>query len=113
MCARLRKWIQSLCSRRWIQYPTSSAKTNEAARMAAKGMSGLREAEPLLDRGRPRPGERVEERARLVADDEQLAVLAAQESLGDGVVEERGEALEVAAHVEEADRLGVDAELRP
>ena len=41
------------------------------------------------------------------------AVLRAQEALGDRVVEHRGEPVVVAAHVEQAARLGVQAELGP
>ena len=51
--------------------------------------------------------------SRLVADRQQRARLRAQEALLHGVVEEGDERLVVAGHVDQPERLGVDAELRP
>ena len=57
--------------------------------------------------------ERGQEVVEVVADRQQRAHLRAQEALLHGVVEEGDERLVVARHVQQPQRLGVDAQLRP
>ena len=57
--------------------------------------------------------ERGQEVVEVVADRQQRAHLPAQEALLHGVVEEGDERLVVARHVQQPQRLGVDAQLRP
>ena len=57
--------------------------------------------------------ERGEQVVEVVADGQQRAHLRAQEALLHGVVEEGDERLVVARHVQQPQRLGVDAQLRP
>jgi uncharacterized protein (TIGR00730 family) len=60
------------------------------------------------------PGvEPIEQGREVVVAEEDPAVALGNEALPDGVVEERLERREVAVDVEQADRLGVEVELRP
>src|SRR5215813_6289308 len=58
-------------------------------------------------------GETIEQSGGLVGEEQQRGVLRAHEALGDRVGEELPEPVPVAVHVEHADRLGVNAKLRP
>ena len=69
--------------------------------------------DPLLDRRGAIAGEAVEEACGVVADDQHRAVRFLHEPLRHRVVEEGDEPVEVAGDVQEAARLGVEAELRP
>src|SRR5918999_2762090 len=81
-----------------------------ATRRAA---SALLELQPLADGWRLEGGEPVEQLGRLVRHAQDRAGLRAQKALGDPVVEQSGQVVVVAAHVEHAARLVVDPELAP
>src|SRR4051812_36524686 len=69
--------------------------------------------QPLADLGGRPALERLEQLLRRGGDVQRGAMLLAQEALPDGVVEQRGQAVVVAADVEDAHRLVVQAELAP
>src|SRR5829696_3528940 len=69
--------------------------------------------QPLAQRGRSPAREGVEQLGRRRRGVQRLAVLRTQEALRDRVIEQRGQPVVVAVDVDDAHRLGVQAELAP
>lgn len=62
---------------------------------------------------RARQGHAIEQPARLVVDDQRVFKVNSEEAGVAGVAKKREEVVEVAAHVEEADGVGVNPKLSP
>src|SRR5690349_4430044 len=80
---------------------------------AAGGGSGLITVEPFVGVGRSEPADPVEQRLRLLLDEDDPAVRRGEEPLLDHVVEEAEELVEIALDVKQRAGLRVGAELRP
>ena len=75
--------------------------------------SGFVAVDPLVDGRRLPVGERVEQLLGFVGNEEHRSVLRADEPFGDRVIEEGDERVVEAVDVQQPERLGVQAELRP
>src|SRR5271166_5499502 len=82
--------------------------------MAGAERSGLLELDPARADSRRHVGEEIaDERVWIVGDDEEVEKTGSDELLGDPVLEECDQRVEVAVDVEDADRLLVNAQRAP